>query len=138
MKKYIVFLLLIASCASKPNKVMIRISLTDSSQSLKITGLGDDILQEIDRDSVTTGWLSLIPVYRMPKDTDMKDFQSPQPGKYVVTDSTVVFTPDTPFISQQTYFVRYYQYDEGNDIMEYVQHRKKLGQVPFTDLVFKR
>jgi hypothetical protein len=104
----------------------------------KITGLGDDILQEIDRDSVTTGWLSLIPVYRMPKDTDMKDFQPPQPGKYVVTDSSVVFTPDTPFISQQTYFVRYYQYDEGNDIMEYVQHRKKLGQVPFMDLVFKR
>jgi hypothetical protein len=138
MKKYIVFLLLIASCASKPNKVMIRISLTDSSQSLKITGIGDDSLQEINRDSVTTGWLSLIPVYRMPKDTDMKDFQSPQPGKYVVTDSTVVFTPDTPFLSQQTYFVRYYQYDEGNDIMEYVQHRKKLGQVPFTDLVFKR
>ena len=138
MKKYIVFLLLIVGCASKPNKAMIRISLTDSSRSLKITGIGDDILQEINRDSVTTGWLSLIPVYRMPKDTDMKDYQPPQPGKYVVTDSTVVFTPDTPFTSQQAYFVRYYQYDEGNDIMEYVQHRKKLGQVPFTDLVFKR
>ena len=138
MKKYIVFLLLIASCTSKPNKAMIRISLTDSSRSLKITGIGDDILQEINRDSVTTGWLSLIPVYRMPKDTDMKDFQSPEPGKYVVTDSVVVFTPDTPFMSQQAYFVRYYQYDEGNDIMEYVQHRKKLGQVPFMDLVFKR
>jgi len=138
MKKYIIFLLLIVGCASKSNKATIKISLKDSN-SLKITGIANDILQEINRDSATTAvWQSLIPVYRMHKDTDLKDYQPPQPGKYVVTDSAVVFTPDTPFKKQQLYFLRFYKYDMGNDMLEYMQHRKKLGQVTYTDLIFKQ
>jgi hypothetical protein len=138
MKKYIIFLLLIVGCASKSNKATIKISLKDSN-SLKITGIANDILQEINRDSATTAvWQSLIPVYRMPKDTDLKDYQPPQPGKYVVTYSSVLFTPDTPFIKQQLYFLRFYQYGEGNSIMEYVKRQKKLGHVAYMDLIFKQ
>jgi len=138
MKKYIIFLLLIVGCASKSNKATIKISLKDSN-NLKITGIANDILHEINRDSATTAvWQSLIPVYRMPKDTDLKDYQPPQPGKYVVTDSGVVFTPDTPFIKQQAYFLRFYQFGGGNELLEYMQHRKKLGQVGYMDLIFKQ
>ena len=138
MKKYVVILLLIVGCASKSNKMVLKISLVDSSKSLKITGVDDDILQEISRDSANNAWLSLVPVYRTPTDTDLKDLQAPQPGKYLVTNGAIVFTPDTPFKSNQAYFVRYYRYNDGNSIVQYLKHEKKLGQTPYTDLNFKR
>jgi hypothetical protein len=139
MKKYIVVLLLMClGCTSQPKTATIKITLTDGNRSLKVTGINDDILQEINRDSVTTGWQSLIPVYRMPADTDMKDYQTPQPGKYKVEANAVVFTPDTPFIKQQTYFVRFYRYSEGNNALDYIKQHKKLGEIPYTDLIFKQ
>lgn len=135
MKKYICIWLLIMGCAAKPTHPVVKVTLADSI--LKITGISNDILQEINRDSANMAtWQHLIPVYRMPKDTGMKDYQTPQPGKYIVTDSAILFKPDTPFIKQQNYFVRYYQYGEGNDIMEYVKRQKKLGQVAYSDLIF--
>lgn len=139
MSKYVLILLtLFLSCTVKSKTTRPAIKLLDSGR-LQITGIGNDILHEISRDSATTAvWQSLIPVYRMPKDTDLKDYQTPQAGKYVVNDSAVVFTPDTPFLKQQTYFLRFYQFGGGNELLEYMQHRKKLGQVGYTDLDFNR
>ena len=139
MQKYLVLLLLIVGCASKSNKTMVRINLAANGRSLQISGISNDVLQEISRDSATaTTWQGLIPVYRMPKDTGLKDYQSPQPGKYVVTNYGVVFTPDTPFIKRQVYFLRFYKYGDGNSMMGFIQHRKKLGQVAYRDLSFER
>lgn len=117
---------------------MIKIALADSGKRLQVTGIAEDILQEINRDTVATVWQTLIPVYRMPADTDMKDFQHPQPGKYAVNGSTILFTPDTPFIKQTVYFVRYYQYGEGNTGWDFIKQQKKLGKMPYIDLIFKR
>jgi len=136
-KSVLVLAMILLGCRSGKHHDIIKISLVDSS-SLKVTGIDNDILQEINRDTITTVWLSLIPVYRMPADTDMKDFQKPQPGKYVVEDNAVVFTPDTPFAKQCAYFVRYYQHGTGNSEWDVIEQQKKLGKIPYIDLIFKR
>ncbi len=77
-------------------------------------------------------------IYRLPADTDMKDYQPTQPGKYLLKDSALVFTPDTPFIKQQSYFVRYYNYADNTTIWDYLRHKTTKGQLHYTDLIFKQ
>src|SRR6202012_5703072 len=85
MKKYtLVLLIMLLGCGSKHQPDIIKIALADSGKSLEITGVAADVLQEINRDTVANIWQTLVPVYRMPADTDLKDFQPPQPGKYRV------------------------------------------------------
>jgi len=139
MKKAILFLLIICcyACKSKTANT-IQISLADSGHTLKFNGLDPSIIGEISRDTAVNIWQSLIPVYKMPADTDMKDFQTAQPGKYLVSGSTVLFTPDTPFAKQQTYFIRYYRYADGNSLLDYLKKQKKLSVPQYTDLPFKQ
>jgi len=125
-------------CAHKSAAPVIHITLINNQQSLQLTGLDAAILAEIGRDSSIAAWQSLVPVYRMPVDTDMKDYQKPQPGKYDVKDSVVVFTPDTPFLKQQTYFVRYYLFEQHNTTMDYLNSDKKIGEQQHMDLIFKQ
>jgi hypothetical protein len=136
-KTAMLLLTLLWGCAPKQQTDNIRINLTDSGRSLSVIGIGPDILQEITRDSVTSGWQSLVPVYRMPADTDLKDFQKAQPGKYVVKGGAILFTPDTPFAKKTVYFVRYFQYNSGHNATDYITAHKKLGQPTYTDLIFK-
>jgi len=138
MKKAVLFLLIICCCActSKPAST-IQISLADSGR-LKLSGLDPSIIGEISRDTNANIWQSLIPVYKMPADTDMKDFQTAQAGKYLVTDGTVLFMPDTPFAKNQTYFVRYYRYADGNSLWDYLKKQKTLSRPQYTDLPFKQ
>jgi hypothetical protein len=139
MKKVIIVSLLTCFCACKSKTAnLIKVSLTDSNRSVKFTGLDAAIIGEIARDSSNMVWQSLIPVYKMPADTNMKDEQPTQPGKYAVNNNAVIFTPDTPFLQHQTYFTRYYQYGEGNSALDYIDHSKKLRQPGYIDLIFKR
>ena len=117
---------------------MLYISLDSSKQTLKITGLNNVIVQDINRDTTANKWQQLIPVYRMPVDTDMKDFQPIQPGKYLVKDSLIFFTPDTPFARQQTYFVRHYHYDEDRSVWSFIKGERHAGKINYTDLIFKQ
>lgn len=95
-------------------------------------------MNEIARDSAGAGWQLLVPVYRMPADTDLKNYQPVQPGKYRLADTTIVFTPDTPFAKGQTYFVRYYRFGDNTSTLEYLQGRNRMGKPQFTDLIFKQ
>lgn len=139
---YIVFLaltLFFTGCSSNQPKVNnVKINLTSDKHSLKITGLDLLIVQDINRDSSGGNWQSLVPVFKMPIDTELKNYQPIQPGKYVVTDSVVVFTPDTPFIAQQTYFVRYYKFDANSKASDFILGKNKLGSLHYTDLIFKQ
>ena len=131
-------LLICLGCTSKPKAPIVSINLANNNHSLKISGLDYNLVQELNQDTTSISWKSLIPVYRMPADTDMKDFQKEQPGKYITTDSTVTFTPDTPFSPHQTYFVRYYHYAQGSTLWDDVKQHRKLGKAQFTDLIFKQ
>ncbi len=99
--------------------------MINNGQSIEFKGLEYAITGEINRDSVPGIWQGLIPVYRMPADTDMKDYQRPLPGQYRLKDSAVVFTPDTPFVKNQTYFLRYFEFGEGNSTWDFIKGKKR-------------
>ncbi|QEC76932.1 hypothetical protein [Mucilaginibacter ginsenosidivorax] len=131
--------LFIIGCSSNQHKINnVKINLTPDKHSLKITGLDPLIVQDINRDSTEGNWQSLVPVYKMPADTDLKNYQPIQPGKYMVADSVVTFTPDTPFAAAQTYFVRYYKYDANSKASDFILGKNKLGSLHYTDLIFKQ
>lgn len=138
MKKAAIFFLLIClGCKSKaPETAPIHIMLADSDHSLTIKGFDPSIIADIGRDTANSAWPSLLPVYKMPADTDLKDFQNAQPGTYLVKDSIVVFTPDTPFKKGQVYFVRYYQHSQNSDALHYIRDKKRTGALRYKDLIF--
>jgi hypothetical protein len=123
-------------CANHPPEVNIKVNLTDSNRSINISGFDKMIIAEIGRDTSNEVWLSLLPVYKMPADTDMKDYQNVQPGRYRVDDSVVVFTPDTSFKKGQPYFLRYYPHTEGADAWQYIRDKKRPGSLSYKDVVF--
>ncbi|HWZ36246.1 MAG TPA: hypothetical protein VNW51_08815 [Mucilaginibacter sp.] len=137
MKKFLLLILVIAfGCKNKASQPAVHISLIDSNRSLKITGIDSIILNDIDRDTAKN-WQSLFAISRMPADTDLKDYQPTQPGKYCVSKGSVIFTPDTPFVKQQPYFLRYYIHGSNKDIWDYARNRAKPGALRYTDLIFK-
>jgi len=138
MKQFIgVLLLLCLGCSHKPAGPNVHVGLTDSGRSVKFSGLAYDVMSEINRDSLQSAWQGLLPVFRMPADTDLKDYQPVQPGTYRLKDSAVVFTPDTPFDAHKAYFMRYYRLDKTGETLDFIRGKKKLREIPYTDLVFK-
>jgi hypothetical protein len=136
-KHYLLFLLFCLGCGDKARITAIHISLTDNKQSLKITGIDSLIMQDINRDTVST-WQSLFAIYRMPADTSLKNYQPVQPGKYQLKGNAVIFNPDTAFAQQQTYFLRYYNYDGNKSVWDYITGKTRVGQLHYNDVIFKR
>ncbi len=139
MKKLVwPFLLICFGCTHQTKQPVVHITLINNGRSIEFKGLDYAITGEINRDSVPGIWQGLIPVYRMPADTDMKDYQKPLPGVYRLKDSAVVFTPDTPFVKNQIYFVRYFKFEGGNNAWDIIKGKKRLGKTPYIDLIFKQ
>lgn len=140
MKTGLLILLMVIcfSCTTKTAQPVLKISFESSGQTLRISGLNSVVVQDINRDTTTNKWQQLIPVYRMPLDTDMKDFQPVQPGNYLVKGGVIFFTPDTPFKHHQQYFIRYYQHDEDRGIWGFILGKRRVGKVNYTDLIFKQ
>lgn len=126
-----------AACRHRSQKQMISLSLYNHGKSLNFKGLEQLVINEIARDTNKQVWHSLIPVYKMPADTDLKSYQPVQPGKYVIKQNAIIFTPDTPFVKGKTYFVRSYQLGRGTSFADYLQGRARLGKLKYIDLVFK-
>jgi hypothetical protein len=139
MKRLWLLLIVIClGCDSKPPLVNINISLINNGQSLGITtGMDPLVLGEISRDTANK-WQSLAPVYRMPADTSLKNYMSAQPGIYQLKNNALVFTPDTPFVKQQTYFLRFYNYAGNKSIWDYIRGKSQPGRLHFTELIFKQ
>ncbi|HEY5326942.1 MAG TPA: hypothetical protein VIJ27_08075 [Mucilaginibacter sp.] len=139
MKKSVVCMLLFFfGCSDKSKPSAVHIGLINNNRSIKFTGFDRAIISEINRDSVPGIWQGLIPVYRMPADTDMKDYQRALPGIYTLKDSAVLFTPDTPFVKNQTYYVRYFKFDGGYSAWDFIKGKRRLGKILYTDLIFKQ
>ena len=137
MKKLaIVVIFLFCSCVGRVSENRIVIKLSDSNHSIHISGFDRAIINDIARDTDTNVWQGLLPVYKMPVDTDDKDFLTAQPGKYKVVDSLVIFTPDTAFKKGQSYFLRCFKFDDRQSVWQLVGARKKLGNLRYTDLQF--
>ncbi|MET3609048.1 MULTISPECIES: hypothetical protein [Mucilaginibacter] len=141
MKKLLPLLLLLLflfSCAEKSTKMPVTIKTVNNGKALQITGFDPAIINEISRDSSATAWETLMAVYRMPADTSMRNLQPAQPGRYAVHNNVVVFTPDTAFSTQQTYFFRYYDFSAGGTLTDLIKSRSKPGTLHYTDLIFKQ
>ena len=126
-----------AGCTKHPQAINIKITLADSNRSLQISGFDKMIISDIGQDTSKEAWQSLLPIYKMPADTDMKDLQNAQPGKYSVKDSLVVFTPDTPFRQGQVYFLRSFDYSGAKDAWDFIRKQKGKGSAGHKDLLFK-
>lgn len=126
------------ACTPAKHPAGVSIRLVNNKCSVQFNGLDYAVMQEIGRDSSSQEWQSLVPVYRMPHDTDLKSYQPEQPGRYEIKDSAVVFTPDTPFKAGQVYFVRNYRLGEGSTLADYLKGRTQPGRTRFTDLIFKQ
>lgn len=138
MKRSVILaLLFFAACRNKPaNPVSIVVDKT--RQVVKVVGLTETTLNGIKRDSLPMETLqNLFPVFAMPADTDMRNYQQPMKGKYQITAKEIAFIPDTLFKPGQTYFARYYRYDEQITSMDLVLHRRETGKPTYTELIFK-
>ncbi|MFD0751017.1 hypothetical protein ACFQZS_12750 [Mucilaginibacter calamicampi] len=135
MKKIYPLLLLLYFGCSKPQPVKIKAELVAKKSILAISGLDSVILNDIARDSIAN-WQSVFPVYRMPVDTDMKDYQNEQPGNYWVNKGTLFFQPDTAFKPHQPYFLRYYDHSTGKEAWDYIKNNNQKGATAYTDLTF--
>jgi hypothetical protein len=140
MKKNGCFIFLVLTylgCARPAQTGNISISLIDNDRSVQISGFDKMVIADISRDTSNEAWESLLPVYKMPADTGMKDFQNTQPGKYLVKDSLVIFSPDTPFRKGQVYFVRSYEYGDTKSAWDFIRQKKQKGNTGHKDLLFK-
>jgi len=139
MKNLPALLLILICIGCKPGtpQPIISIALINNNQSLQITGFNNLVIKEIASDTAAH-FESLVPVFRMPADTDMKDYQPVQPGHYMVKDSALVFTPDTPFAKHQAYFMRYFQYGGGSSVWDFLKGKKTASKLCYTDLIFKQ
>ncbi len=140
MRKMILFFVITAFCGCRTATKQPAVTITKTpNNAIKFSGLDLTSIQSLGSDSASAAaWQSLIPVYKMPKDTDAKDLQPVQPGKYAVLDSLVIFTPDTPLQKGQAYFVRYYQYDKGSSMWQHVKDHQKLTGRAYTDLILRQ
>ena len=139
MRKFIALILFaFAGCKTSVNHPAITISLVNQKQHLQISGINNEILADVARDSSATVWQSLVPVYKMPADTTLKNLQPVQPGAYTVKSAVLTFKPDTPFLKGAVYFVRAYRYNQDSRLADLVTGRLRAGQIPFTDLIFKQ
>lgn len=131
-------LMFLFGCTGTSTKTPVTIKTVNNGKALQITGFDPAIINEISRDSSAKAWETLMAVYRMPADTSMQNLQPAQPGRYTVHNNVVVFTPDTVFSTQQTYFFRYYDFSAGSTLTDLIKSRSKPGTLHYTDLIFKQ
>jgi hypothetical protein len=116
----------------------VSIHLSNDSQTVYISGLEYSILQEFKKDSLTTEtWHGIFPVYIMPADTELKDFQKEISGTYQVTDTTLVFKPDTAFKKHQQYLVHFYGNGENYSTVNLLRSKSKLKGQNFKEVIIK-
>jgi hypothetical protein len=131
-----VFVLLCFACKHQKETFLVKVEAINGKHEVKISGIDYAILSEINRDSSKNNWETLAPVYKMPIDTDLKNYQPVQPGIYKIVNQALIFTPDTPFMSTKSYFLRFYQFGDNNSIVDYATGKKKLRALSYRDFVF--
>ncbi|MBS1503483.1 MAG: hypothetical protein JST32_15550 [Bacteroidetes bacterium] len=128
--------IVLIGCSSHQSQ-NIAVNLSYSNRSLQISGFNKAVIDDIARDSSDGAWHVLLPVYKMPADTEMKDFQNAQPGKYKVTGNAIIYTPDTPFVKDQVYFLRAFDYSGARNAWDFIRKQKQKGSARHKDLLFK-
>ncbi|WCT12396.1 hypothetical protein [Mucilaginibacter jinjuensis] len=137
MKKTVWLLcFILVGCAKKPNQQQFAVKITGAN-SVKIAGIDYNILSNLNGDSLgLSQWQAILPVYKMPADTDMMDFVSPQPGKYKLIKDVLVFVADTPFQKNAKYFARYYKLHDDSNAWDLMKGKWKNGSPKYAEVIF--
>lgn len=135
MKKLAIFLIFFVACKSKQvNTIVIAVN----QKTVQVKGIPATELYGLKSDSVSmAAWQSLFPVFKMPADTDLRNYQSPVDGRYSLQNDAITFTPDSPFVKDSTYFARYYRFAEGLNSTNMIMDKRKPGETAYTELIFK-
>jgi hypothetical protein len=137
MKKTVWLLcFILAGCAKKPAQQQLSVRVVGTNEA-KFAGIDYNILSNLSQDSLGLAqWQAILPVYKMPADTDMMDFMPPQPGKYKLVKDALVFVADTPFQKNTKYFARYYQLHDNSNAWDLMKGKWKNGAPKYTECVF--
>ncbi len=137
MKKSAWLLCLICwGCVKKPGQQHLKVNVL-TANTISFNNIDYNTLVNLRQDSLgTAGWQALFPVYRIPADTDMKDYQNPQPGKYAVKNNVLIFSADTPFQKHSQYFARYYHLHDDSNAWDLMKGKWKHGTPQYTECTF--
>lgn len=136
MKQVLFFLLLFCfGCAGNKEDVQVRVKPVNGT--IQISGIQPEMLYRLDHDTVAERWQTLMPVFKLPVDTGLKDDQPEQPGAYTVSGSIVVFKPDTAFVKGHKYFLRFYQINKGGSVWDMLKpNSTRPGMHTYSDMIF--
>lgn len=102
------------------------------------SGINIMALDGIKADTLSlSSWQNLFPVFAMPTDTSLRNYQQPLPGKYTVTAKNIIFKPDISLTPGRIYFARYYRYDEELTGFDMIMKHRNPGKIAYTELIFK-
>jgi len=137
MKKSVWLLcFILLGCAKKPNQQQLSVKVTGIN-TIEFKGIDYNTLSNLSQDSLGLAqWQTILPVYRMPADTDMMDFVKPQPGKYTLVKDALVFVADTPFQKHDKYFARYYKLHDDSNAWDLMKGKWKHGSPQYIACTF--
>jgi len=137
MKKSVWLLFFIClGCVKKPNPQQLKVNVLNAN-TISFSNIDYNTLANLRQDSLNmAGWQAILPVYRMPADTDMKDYLKPQPGKYAFNKDVLVFFADTPFQKHKQYFARYYRLHDDSSVWDLIKGKWKRGTPQYVECIF--
>jgi hypothetical protein len=137
MKKSIWLLCFIClGCVKKPGQQQLKVNVLNAN-TISFSNIDYNTLANLRQDSLNlSGWQAILPVYRMPADTDMKDYLQAQPGKYAFNKDVLIFSADTPFQTHRQYFARYYHLHDDSNVWDLIKGKWKRGTPQYVEYVF--
>lgn len=127
---------ILMGCAKKPGQQQLAVKVRGANL-VEFSGIDYNTLSNLSQDSLSLAqWQAILPVYKAPADTDMKDFVNPQPGKYALVKDTLVFVADTPFQKNSQYFARYYKLHDDASAWDLLKGKWKNGAPKYREYSF--
>lgn len=120
-----------------PTSAGVRIALAGDSASVELQNVPAYAIAEFRADSLGAGqWKDFFAVYEEPSDKDMRDFQDPLEGSYLVLDSVIRFTPAAGFVKGRAYFSRCYNREVLQEAEDLLAKRDISPDEDFLELKF--
>jgi hypothetical protein len=128
---------LLFSCKYTDNKAL-QIKFSADSSSILISNIESAALLQLKNNIKTdTMYQKLVSVLITPADDDSVTMEREWPGKLLMKDDKVVFTPDSPFLRGKTYLVETQLNMSFGDIEQVIKGQMNTG-MKFQQQVLKR
>lgn len=100
----------------------LNIRLSADKSAVLVEPLPPELVSSLS-DTDTLLWKQFLKVYPEPEDPDLRDFQKPMTGKYLLAGNSLRFKPDVPFKKGQAYFAQVQTKDLGLNLMGLFQKK---------------